>query len=489
MATPQASPSRPVAGVVPGGTEQVVEKQPADVVQATDQESAEAQQVDGEPTETEEDTIDWHAFVPTDTADHLATMDRAARESGCGVPWQLLAAIARVESDFGRNMATSSAGAIGYGQFLPSSWQAFGSEGNAYDYRDALPAIALYLCQSGLARDPRAALFAYNHADWYVDLVLDLAVRYDRMAPGQPVPEVLGVGPRAETGAPLRYAPGRDLRLQTRARRVAPDATWLGVPWRGRTPGQAVSPAALEDTTLGMLRASFGLTGQPHPGAASRSIADRAWDAGLLPLTDDAGSLTLDEIRAHLERGHPVEALVDSKALPGHAPSDAAGEQPVLIIGKTPGHLIVSDPSFFSSLGYGLEVSDEEFAAAWQSAETPRRALAFTTRPKPLAREAHVRTAEPPPIFARVLPSPVSTATPMPVPSPIASPRVLPTLVLASFEARPSPAAAQDDADFTWILPLGAGAFVAAAFALRLRRAGRWSWPPVSAAAPRRSGR
>jgi len=117
-----------------------------------------------------EASVDWRAFVPTDVADHLATMDRAARESNCGVPWQLLAAIARVESDFGRNMATSSAGAIGYGQFLPSSWQAFGSSGNAYDYRAALPAIALYLCQSGLERDPRAALFALSSVPNSADL-------------------------------------------------------------------------------------------------------------------------------------------------------------------------------------------------------------------------------------------------------------------------------------------------------------------------------
>jgi membrane-bound lytic murein transglycosylase B len=119
----------------------------------------------GAGEEEVEAPLDWREFVPTDVADHLATMDRAARDSGCGVPWHLLAAISRVESNFGRNMATSSAGAIGYGQFLPQSWQAFGSDGNAYDYRDALPAIAAYLCQAGLARDPRAALFAYNHAD------------------------------------------------------------------------------------------------------------------------------------------------------------------------------------------------------------------------------------------------------------------------------------------------------------------------------------
>src|SRR5581483_2466739 len=145
----------------------------------------------------------------------------------------------------GRNMATSSAGAIGYGQFLPSSWDAYGTEGNAYDYHDVLPAIALYLCQAGLERDPRTALFAYNHADWYVDLVLDLAVRYDRMAPGAPTPDVLDVGPAHDQPAKIQYAPGRDLRLQTRARIVEPGARWLGVPWRGRAAGQPIAANAL----------------------------------------------------------------------------------------------------------------------------------------------------------------------------------------------------------------------------------------------------
>jgi len=98
--------------------------------------------------------------------DQLSVMQQAA--AICGLPWQILAAVAKVESDFGRNMATSSAGAVGYGQFLPSSWTAFGSDGNAYDYRDALPAIAQYLCHAGLEPDPRAPLFPHNHADWYV---------------------------------------------------------------------------------------------------------------------------------------------------------------------------------------------------------------------------------------------------------------------------------------------------------------------------------
>lgn len=109
-------------------------------------------------------------------ADQLAVMQQA--DAICGLPWQILAAVAKVESGFGSNMATSSAGAIGYGQFLPSTWTTYGGAGNPYDYHDALPAMARYLCASGAPGDMRAALFAYNHAEWYVDQVLAIAIRY-----------------------------------------------------------------------------------------------------------------------------------------------------------------------------------------------------------------------------------------------------------------------------------------------------------------------
>ncbi len=70
-------------------------------------------------------------------ADQLAVMQQAAASSSCGLDWSVLAGIARVESGFGTNMATSSAGAIGYGQFLPASWAAFGQGGNPYDFHGA----------------------------------------------------------------------------------------------------------------------------------------------------------------------------------------------------------------------------------------------------------------------------------------------------------------------------------------------------------------
>jgi cell wall-associated NlpC family hydrolase len=94
--------------------------------------------------------------------DQLPAMQAAAAASACGLPWSVLAAIAHQESGFGRNMATSSAGAVGYGQFLPATWAAYGGGGDPYDYRDALPAMARYLCALGAGTDLEQALWSYS---------------------------------------------------------------------------------------------------------------------------------------------------------------------------------------------------------------------------------------------------------------------------------------------------------------------------------------
>ncbi len=129
----------------------------------------------------------------------LAVMQQAS--AICGLPWQILAAVAKVESDFGRNMATSSAGAIGYGQFEPGTWAIYGNGGNPYDYRDTLPAMARYLCASGAPGDMRAALFAYNHAQWYVDQVLAVAIRYGYGRSSAPTNRVVELA-RSQIGMP-----------------------------------------------------------------------------------------------------------------------------------------------------------------------------------------------------------------------------------------------------------------------------------------------
>src|SRR5207244_10324437 len=72
-----------------------------------------------------------------------------------GVPWQVLAAINKVESNFGRNMGPSSAGAIGWMQFMPSTWLRWGldadGDGVADPWRasDAIYAAARHLAPAG----------------------------------------------------------------------------------------------------------------------------------------------------------------------------------------------------------------------------------------------------------------------------------------------------------------------------------------------------
>jgi murein DD-endopeptidase MepM/ murein hydrolase activator NlpD len=98
-----------------------------------------------------------------------------------GVRWEVLAAINEIETDYGRNLNVSSAGAVGWMQFMPSSWAQYGVDGNHDGLKDpdnpvdAIFAAARYLKAAGAATDIRGAVYAYNHADWYVDEVLTRA--------------------------------------------------------------------------------------------------------------------------------------------------------------------------------------------------------------------------------------------------------------------------------------------------------------------------
>jgi hypothetical protein len=95
-----------------------------------------------------------------------------------GVPWQVLAAINEVETDYGRDLSVSSAGAEGWMQFLPSSWEGYGVDANGdgfkdpYNPADAIFAAARYLRAAGAATDVRGAIFSYNHSQAYVESVM-----------------------------------------------------------------------------------------------------------------------------------------------------------------------------------------------------------------------------------------------------------------------------------------------------------------------------
>jgi Transglycosylase SLT domain len=116
---------------------------------------------------------------------------RASAARYCpGMSWTVLAAIGQIESGDGTNNGPSTAGAVGPMQFLPSTWQvwgitAFGEPGppNVMDPYDAVPSAARYLCAAGAATPGglAGAIFAYNHADWYVAEVLALARQYGQI--------------------------------------------------------------------------------------------------------------------------------------------------------------------------------------------------------------------------------------------------------------------------------------------------------------------
>jgi membrane-bound lytic murein transglycosylase B len=95
-----------------------------------------------------------------------------------GVRWEILAAINEIETDYGRNLNVSSAGALGWMQFMPSTWERYGVDANhdgqkdPYNPVDAIFAAARYLKAAGASTDISRAIFAYNHADWYVASVL-----------------------------------------------------------------------------------------------------------------------------------------------------------------------------------------------------------------------------------------------------------------------------------------------------------------------------
>ena len=130
-----------------------------------------------------------------------------------GIPWQVLASINRIETAFGTNLNVSTAGALGWMQFMPATWKTYGVDANndgrkdPFNPVDAICAAARYLKAAGGDTDLRTAIFAYNHADWYVDEVLLYANQYERL-PADLVSSLTGLteGARFPVAADSRYA-------------------------------------------------------------------------------------------------------------------------------------------------------------------------------------------------------------------------------------------------------------------------------------------
>ncbi|MGI8558725.1 MAG: lytic murein transglycosylase [Solirubrobacteraceae bacterium] len=125
-----------------------------------------------------------------------------------GLDWSILAAIGKVECDHGRDPDPSCthegslnyAGAGGPAQFLLSTWQQYGVDGDGNGTRDmwsapdAIFAMGRYLRASGAPSDYGRAIFAYNGAGWYVQKVLSIAAGYRAAAADAGTVDVIAQG-------------------------------------------------------------------------------------------------------------------------------------------------------------------------------------------------------------------------------------------------------------------------------------------------------
>lgn len=201
-------------------------------------------------------------------AEYRAMMERASAAS-CGLPWEILAAIAKVESNFTPTAVgpflpqfagTEDEHALGMMQFLPSTYRLFvprvdaatgkglGMDG-IWDPESAIAAAAFYLCDSGAAAgDLRAAIFAYNRADWYVDKVLAQAAAYGLGGAGGGGGEGLG------------------------ADAVALARQYLGWPyaWGGASPATSFDCSGLVQWVFGQLGVALPRTAQAQYDATER---------------------------------------------------------------------------------------------------------------------------------------------------------------------------------------------------------------------------
>jgi cell wall-associated NlpC family hydrolase len=163
-------------------------------------------------------------------ASYLAMYQRSA-DACPGLPWAVLAAIGKVETNHGRLRApgvtegANFAGAagpmqmgIGVGAAGDAFWR-FAIDGNAdgraspYDPADAIPSATAYLCNAlkDNGGDVSKAVFSYNHAQWYVDKVLAIASGYAAtvsLPPGAPAADAVDAALQfafTQLGKPYRF--------------------------------------------------------------------------------------------------------------------------------------------------------------------------------------------------------------------------------------------------------------------------------------------
>ncbi len=180
------------------------------------------------------------------------------------VPWQILAAINEVETDYGTDLSISTAGAVGWMQFMPQTWLMYGVDAtdagyaDPYNPVDAIFAAARYLHAAGASRNLHRAILAYNHSQAYVESVL-LRARLIATYPRSAIDTLSGLV---------------DGQLPTVGAHPAPGALYLP----GTNPAAGAAPAATGATsaTAGAVPASPLVAGASAVRGSAHASADHS---------------------------------------------------------------------------------------------------------------------------------------------------------------------------------------------------------------------
>jgi hypothetical protein len=213
------------------------------------------------------------------------------------VPWQVLAAINEVETDYGRDLSVSSAGAVGWMQFLPSTWRRWGIDATGsgvadpYNPVDAVFTAARYLHAAGASSNLAGAIYAYNHAGWYVDSVL-LRAKLIGGIPLQLIGALSGlVEGHFPVAAPAKYA----------------DDSVLALARRRVTGANAAVPVTSDPATKGT--SIFARAGSPVIAVNDGKIVKMGDSAALgryIVLQDATGNIYTYSRLGSISRRYPV---------------------------------------------------------------------------------------------------------------------------------------------------------------------------------------
>ncbi len=212
----------------------------------------------------------------------------------------MLAAINEVETDFGTDLSVSTAGAVGWMQFMPETWLQYGVDAvnagyaDPYNPVDAIFAAARYLHAAGASSNLRAAILAYNHSEAYVESVL-LRARLFASYPPSVIATLTGLTEGSLPVVGAKLSPTSI--IPTGA--LAPTPTGASSATAGATP---LTPKAT-GASANAAAALPGATPAPSP-AASAASAEGALNAAAPPSQ-------LSELLAR--RGAPVIAVEDGR--------------------------------------------------------------------------------------------------------------------------------------------------------------------------------